>query len=90
MEFEKDCFKIGERYGRVLFLRDYASYIKDAMVTELTDLDRNLMLSIDVIPVPTDEAVKDAESRLLGSAGRTRTTIFPLLFHTIWSSRKKR
>ena len=66
MEFEKDCFKIGERYGRVLFLRDYASYIKDAMVTELTDLDRNLMLSIDVIPVPTDEAVKDAESRLLG------------------------
>ena len=27
MEFEKDYFKIGERYGRVLFLREYASYI---------------------------------------------------------------
>ena len=66
MEFQKDCFKIGERYGRVLFLRDYASYIKDSMVTEITDINRNLMLSIDVIPVPTDEAVKEAESRLLG------------------------
>ena len=66
MEFEKDCFKLGDRYGRVLFLRDYASYIKDSMVAEITDLNRNLMLSIDVIPVPTDEAVKEAETRLLG------------------------
>lgn len=66
MEFEKDYFKIGERYGRVLFLREYASYIKDAMVAEMTDLNRNLMLSIDVVPVPTDEAVREAENRLLG------------------------
>ena len=66
LEFQKDYFKIGDRYGRVLFLRDYASYIKDSMVAELTDLNRNLMLSIDVVPVPTDEAVKEAENRLLG------------------------
>lgn len=26
MEFEKDYFKMGNRYGRVLFLREYASY----------------------------------------------------------------
>ena len=64
MEFKKDYFKMGNRYGRVLFLREYASYIKDSMVAELTDLNRNLMLSIDVVPVPTDEAVKEAESRL--------------------------
>ena len=66
MEFEKDFFKIGDRYGRVLFMRVYASYIKDSMISELTELNRNLMLSIDVIPVPTDEAVREAESRLLG------------------------
>lgn len=66
MEFESDYFKIGDRYGRVLFLREYASYIKDSMVAELTDLNRNLMMSIDVVPIPTDEAVREAESRLLG------------------------
>ena len=66
MEFEKDYFKIGDRYGRVLFMREYASYIKDSMISEITELNRNLMLSIDVIPVPTDEAVREAESRLLG------------------------
>ena len=44
----------------------YASYIKDSMVAELTDMNRNLMMSIDIVPVPTDEAVKEAENRLLG------------------------
>ena len=65
-EFEKDYFRMGDRYGRVLFLREYASYIKDDMIAELTDMNRNLMLSIDVIPVPTDEAVQEVEKRLLG------------------------
>ncbi|MEG0751080.1 MAG: ATP-binding protein [Oscillospiraceae bacterium] len=65
-EFEKDYFKFGDRYGRVIFLREYASYIKDSMVAELTDLNRNMMMSIDVIPVPTDEAVREVENRLLG------------------------
>ena len=66
MEKHSDHLKLGEQFCRVLFLKDYASYIKDSMVTELTDLNRNLMLSIDVIPVPTDEAVREVESRLLG------------------------
>ncbi len=66
LEFEKDYFKMGNRYGRVLFLREYASYIKDEMIAELTDFNRNLMLSIDVIPIPTDEAVREVENRLLG------------------------
>lgn len=65
-EFESDYFKIGKRYGRVLFLKEYASYIKDSMVTELTDLNKNMMLSIDMIPIPMDEAVKEAENRRLG------------------------
>jgi type IV secretory pathway VirB4 component len=66
LEYERDCFRIGDKWGRVLFLREYASYIKDSMVSELCDLNRNMMFSIDVIPVPTDEAVREVESRLLG------------------------
>lgn len=65
-EQNKDYFKVGDRYGRVLFLKEYASYIKDSMVTELTELNRNMMLSIDIIPVPMDEAVREAENRRLG------------------------
>ena len=36
------------------------------MVSELTELNRNMMLSIDIIPIPTDEAVREVENRLLG------------------------
>ncbi len=64
--FKSDYFEMGNKVGRVLFLKDYASYIKDSMVSELTDMNQNMMMSIDVIPIPTDEAVKEVENRLLG------------------------
>jgi hypothetical protein len=66
LEFERDHFRMGDKWGRVLFLREYASYIKDSMVSELCDLNRNMMFSIDIIPVPTDAAVREVENRLLG------------------------
>ena len=66
LEFRRDYFRMGEKYGRVLFLKEFASYIKDSMINELTALNRTMMLSIDVIPVPTDEAVREMQSRLLG------------------------
>ena len=66
IEKNSDYLKLGEKYVRVLYLKDYASYIKDSFVAELTDLNRNMMLSIDIVPIPTDEAVREVESRLLG------------------------
>lgn len=65
VQFKSDHFTIGDRYGRVLFLADYASYIKDKMVAELTGLDRNMLLSIDITPVATDEAVKLVNKQML-------------------------
>ena len=66
MEFSQDYFKINDRYGRVLYMQNYANYVKDSMISELCDLSRNLMLSIDILPVPTDEAVKEIQNKLLG------------------------
>lgn len=66
MEFDKNYFKVGERFGRVLFLKEYASYIKDDMVKELTELNQNMMLSIDIRPVTMEEAVREVEKRVLG------------------------
>ena len=37
IEKKKDHLILGDQYCRVLFLKDYASYIKDSKVTELTD-----------------------------------------------------
>lgn len=66
IEKNTDYLKIGNRYARVVFLKDYANFIKDSMVDELTELNRNMMLSIDLIPIPMDEAIKEAQNRTLG------------------------
>ena len=65
LTFKAGHFEMGDKVGRVLFLKDYASYLKDDMIADLCDFSRNLMLSIDILPIPTDEAVKEIQSRIL-------------------------
>lgn len=66
LRFRSDHFIMGGKYGRVLFLRDYAAYIKDDMISTLSDFSRNMSISIDILPIPTDEAVKEVQHILLG------------------------
>lgn len=66
LAFKAGHFEMGDKVGRVLFLKDYASYIKDEMIADLSDFPRNLMLSIDILPIPTHEAVREVQSRILG------------------------
>ncbi|MEF9966903.1 MAG: ATP-binding protein [Longicatena sp.] len=65
-KYKHKHFELGDKFGRVLYLSDYARYIKDSFVSELCGLNKNLMYSMDIITIPTDEAVKEVESRLLG------------------------
>lgn len=65
LQFKNDYFEMGGKFGRVIFLKEYASFLKDSMISELTDFSRNLMLSVDILPIPTDEAVKDMQNRIL-------------------------
>ena len=67
MEIQKDHIALGERYARVLFLKEYANFLKDDFVTELTTRCKNMMLSIDMLPLPTGKAVREVETRLLGT-----------------------
>lgn len=64
--FKHKYFKLGDKYGRVLYLSEYARYIKDSFVAELCGLNKNMMYSMDLLTVPTDEAVKEVETKLLG------------------------
>lgn len=64
--FKHKHFKLDNRYGRVLYLSNYANYIKDSFVSELCSLNKNMIYSMDLISVPTDEAVKEVERKLLG------------------------
>ena len=66
MEKHKDYLILGRQYVRVLYLKEYANYISDDFLMKLTETSRNMMLSIDVLSVPMDEAVRDLENKLLG------------------------
>ena len=65
ISFKRNHFEFGDKFGRVLFLRTYASFLTDDLISDLTEYARDLILSIDMIPVPTDEAVKEVESIIL-------------------------
>ena len=65
-EFKADYFKIGKRYGRVLFLKEFPNFLKDDIVSELTELNKNMMISIDIKPVPMEEAIKIADRIRMG------------------------
>lgn len=64
--FKHKYFQLGDKYGRVLYLSEYARYIKDSFVAELCGLNKNMMYSMDLLTIPTDEAVKEVENKLLG------------------------
>ena len=67
MELHADHLMLGDQYARVLFCQTYPSFLLDRTVRELASLPANLVLSIDLIPVSTDEAVGEAEKKLLGA-----------------------
>lgn len=66
LSFKKDYFEMGGKFGRVLYLKEYASYISDEMISNISNFPRNLVLSIDILPIPTDEAVKEIQRKILG------------------------
>ena len=65
IEFKKDRFELGDQVGRVLFLREYANFIKDDLISQLADLPKNMVLSLDLIPEPTDKAIKEVQKKIM-------------------------
>ncbi len=73
MQIKWNHFSLDGKYGRVLLLKEYASFIKDTLVTDLTALNREILLSIDILPVPMDEAIKEVNKRTLGTEASINT-----------------
>lgn len=66
IEFESDYMKLNDKFCRIVFLRNYGTFISDDTIAELTSINKNLMLSVDFIPIPNDEATKEVDKVLLG------------------------
>lgn len=58
--------KIGDRYARVLYMQEYANFLHDQILTDLTELRKRMLLSIDILPIDPADAIKEVDNILLG------------------------
>lgn len=61
-----DYMTINDKFVRALYLSDYGSSISDDIVAELTSPRRTLMLSIDILDIPSAEALLSVKNHLMG------------------------
>ncbi len=66
MEFERNRFRMGDKWGRVLYFKGLGSSIGTELVSDLLDTDCQMMISVDVSPVPVDKAIDLVNKKLLG------------------------
>ncbi len=65
-EFKKDHFMIGDKYARVLYLRELPTFMNDQIISELTDFSFNMMLSIHIKPIDQGKALKIINNQIRG------------------------
>lgn len=54
------------KYIRTLYLKDYASSIEDSFLSTVMKPEQPMLLSIDILPIPKDEAIQAVGRTLLG------------------------
>lgn len=63
IKFHNDYFEINNRVGRVFFIRNWSKNIKDDFLNELTKIEDNLILSLDIIALTAQEIEKLLEDK---------------------------
>lgn len=66
MEIKPDHIKMGDKYVRTLFLQEYATTLREDLIADLSGFNRDMVLSIDLLPVLREEAVQAGQRILLG------------------------
>ena len=62
IEFHSNYFEIADnKVGRVLFLREYPTTIGDDFLKKLSDLARNMVISLDLQPLSKEAALKKTD-----------------------------
>ena len=66
-DHDNNCLIIGGKYFRALYVppNGYAKYIKDKILSSLMKLDKNMCISMDIMPINSDEANTMVENQAL-------------------------
>lgn len=61
-----DYFRMGDKFARVLLIKNFPSFVRDTLLLELTNVNRQLMLTIDVLPIQNADAKDEIKRKILG------------------------
>ncbi len=64
LEFKKDYFMWGDKYARTMFIKDMPASLKDSMLTDLTNTNLDIMVTVNVAPVDPYKALKIVSHQL--------------------------
>lgn len=65
LEFKRDYMMVGEKYARALYLKDLPTYLTDTILADLTNLNSNMLTSIQYTSVPADKALKIVRNQMI-------------------------
>lgn len=58
-----DHLRFGKIYSRGFYMKEVANYLNPAILSRITNINHSLMLSLDLVAVPPDEAFKEVEDK---------------------------
>lgn len=65
-EFKRNYFRMGEKYGRALFVSKLPTFLTDKFISELADFSFNMIMTINIKGVAPDEALKRVKRQITG------------------------
>ena len=66
LKFLRDHVEIGNKYSRTLVLLSYPNYMTDRLLAEITDIQKQMIVTINILPVSQQDAIREIERRLFG------------------------
>ena len=63
-EFKKDYFMWGDKYARTMFIKDLPASLKDTLLTDITNTNLDVMVSVNIAPVDPYKALKIVNHQL--------------------------
>ena len=64
MEFKKDYFLWGNKYARTMFIKDMPASLKDCLLTDISNTNLDVMVTVNVAPVDPYKALKIVNHQL--------------------------
>ena len=64
LEFNRDSFQLDDKYGQVLYLRDYPNFLADKILSELTNFRFNMTVTAAFEPIEPGKANKMVTARI--------------------------